>query len=372
MDELYREVGVLFTAAAAFLVLALHPFATYPLSLLAFPRRPRRQPIASSERPSIAICMSAFNEARVIERKVESLLAMARAYGPAKIHIYVDGAQDETAELLATYAGRVDLVVSKRRNGKTFGLNQLVRRSRSDLLAFTDANVITPEDGLVKLAAAFADPAVGCATARLRYTNAEETGMSAAGALYWRLEEAMKSLESATVGVLGVDGAFFMIRRELYAPAPDHLIDDLYVSLHVLAGGARVVSVDGADAFERNATRTGEEFRRKARIACQAMNVHRALWPHLSHMPAPMVYAYVSHRLLKWLMPFNLAVSAVLALAALASTFGAAPVDRCVPGLPSWRPWRASDGACCNRCSETRPTWSGHPPRRSATNGSRS
>lgn len=269
--------------------------------------------------------MSAFNEERVIVDKMEGLLAMAAAYGPATIHVYVDGAADRTAALLRPYSDRIDLVVSEERRGKTAGLNLLVRRSSSDLIAFTDANVLTPPDGLIGLAAAFSDPEVGCATARLSYSNPGETGMSLAGALYWKLEEAIKTLETQTVGVLGVDGAFFMMSRKDYEPAPDKLIDDLYVSLCALARGRKVVSVRGVEVFERNATKAGEEFRRKARIACQAMNVHRALWPRLSRMPLLSLYAYISHRLLKWLMPFTLALTGLCLLGAVIELVGLGP-----------------------------------------------
>lgn len=309
--------------ASLCVILALHPFVLYPLSLLLAPRRTTpRVSLPRDSRPSVAVCMSAFNEEKVIVAKVESLLAMAAEYGPATIHIYVDGAEDRTVELLTPYADRVDLVVSAERRGKTAGLNILVRRSGGALLAFTDANVVTPVDGLVRLAEAFEDPSVGCATARLSYSNPNETGMSFAGALYWRVEEAIKRLESETVGVLGVDGAFFMMAREAYEPAPDHLIDDLYVSLCVLAQSLRVVSVDEVEVFERNATRATEEFRRKARISCQAFNVHRFLWPRLQRMPALMLYGYVSHRLLKWLMPFTLALAGIFAVAALGQWLG--------------------------------------------------
>ncbi len=45
------------------------------------------------------------------------------------------------------------------------------------------------------------------------------------------------------------------------------------------------------------------------------MNVHRALWPALRQMHPVLVYGYLSHRLIKWLMPFFL-LGAVLCFAA--------------------------------------------------------
>lgn len=309
-------MGGFIFAGLAFLAAAQHPFGTYPASLFLLRKRPVGLAAPSgADRPTVAVCMSAFNEARVIVDKVESLIAMKAHYGPATLHVYVDGAEDETAALLRPYADRIDLVVSSERHGKTAGLNLLVARSKSELLAFTDANVHTPKHGLAELAAAFAQPDVGCATARLGYSNPDETGMSSAGSVYWRVEEAIKTRESRTVGVVGVDGAFFMMARSLYEPAPPSLIDDLYVSLIVFASDRRVVSAPTVQVWERSATRDEEEFARKSRIACQAVNVHFALWPRLSRMSAIKVYAYVSHRVLKWLIPFNLLMAGALIFA---------------------------------------------------------
>jgi cellulose synthase/poly-beta-1,6-N-acetylglucosamine synthase-like glycosyltransferase len=320
--------AVLTSIGIALLALAAHPFITYPLSLMLMRRRcaPATAAPQPDERPSVAICLSAFNEAAVIVEKVESLLAMAKAYGPATIHIYVDGAEDETATLLKSYEDRVDLVVSTERRGKTAGMNLLVARSTSALIAFTDANVAIPADGLVALAAPFADDTIGCTSARLHYSNPDQSGTSAAGATYWRLEETIKQLETDTTGLVGVDGAFFMVRRECYTPAPPYLIDDLYVTLRILISGARLVSVPAATVSERNAALWHEEFRRKIRIACQAFNVHRALWPQLRRMPALLLYAYLSHRLLKWMLPFTAAGAVIVLGGALATVIGSATV----------------------------------------------
>jgi len=294
-----------------FLGLAAHPYTIYPLSLFLMRRRqdPSLSPSPPGPRRTVAICMSAYNEERVIVEKVEALLAMAADYGPATIHIYVDGAQDRTAELLSPYADRVDLVISSERRGKTAGLNMLLTRSDSELLLFTDANVRCDPSALARLEQALQGPDVVCATCRLVYSNPDESSTSGAGGLYWKLEEAIKRVEGATIGVIGVDGALFLAKRSAYEPAPDYLIDDLYVSLVFAIDKQRVVSAPDVLAFERSAVSWREEFRRKARIACQGVKVHQALWPRLSRMPPAPLYGYLSHRPLKWAIPFTLVLS---------------------------------------------------------------
>ena len=289
-----------------FTALAVHPYVSYPLSLHMIMRAPRGRRRAERARPTLAICMCAYNEAAVIVAKAEALLSMAAHYGPAEIYVYVDGSEDETAALLAPYADRIHLNLSPLRHGKTYGMKQLSMASDSELLAFTDANVITPVDALEKLVAALDEPDVCCASARLRYSNAELSDTAAVGAVYWSLEETIKGLESDRTGLVGVDGALFVIERSAYPDVPDHLIDDLYVSLSVLISGKRVVTAPEVLVEERGAVRWREEFRRKARIACQAWNVHRTLWPQLRRMPLVRLYAYLSHRVLKWLTPFTL------------------------------------------------------------------
>ena len=86
------------------------------------------------------------------------------------------------------------------------------------------------------------------------------------------------------------------------------------------------MSVEEVKVYERSAVTSGEEFSRKLRIACQAMNVHRALWPELRRMPVLPLYGYVSHRLIKWLTPFLLVAAGICFLLAGGMLFGSQPM----------------------------------------------
>lgn len=328
--SVYREraingLGVILSLdfAVAFLALAAHPLLTYPLSLLLFvrPRPPIAMRAFDAPRPSLDICMCAYNEQDGIAAKVERLLEIASAYGPATVRVYADAPADDTARILQQYADRIDLVVGRDRAGKTYGMNLLVARGDSELLLFTDANVESGIDAAIELARPLADSSVGCATAKLVYSNSAESPTSALGSLYWAMEEWIKRIESSRMGLVGCDGAMFMMRRSIHVAPPPYLIDDLFLSLTILASRMRIVSVD-YEVYERSATGASEEKRRKQRIACQALNVHRAMWPKLRRMPFLSRYAYVSHRPIKWFMPFSLAGAALSLILAMAFAFG--------------------------------------------------
>lgn len=309
-------------ALAGLLLLAMsaHPFTTYPLSLILLARwRPRplaaRPPMPAGPLARAAFCLSAYNEERVIRAKVDNVLAS----GELEVLVYVDGASDGTAMAMREYGDRVRLVASDARLGKTHGMNTLVAMTTADILVFSDANVLFAPNALPALLAPFADPAVGCVCGHLIYTRADGSATAATGSLYWRLEEAIKTLESATGSVMGADGSIFALRRSVHERVPADLIDDMYVSLAALCNGHRVVRTAGAVAYEEAVSHPGEEFRRKVRIACQAFNVHRALWPRLRRLPPLDLYKYVSHKLVRWLTAPLQAAGLLCLLAAMAA-----------------------------------------------------
>jgi len=318
---------LLFLVAITSLLLATHPFVTYPLSLVvlkALRWRPATHegsaaPATQPSPVSFAICMCAYNEAAVIEDKILNLLQLRDREPGLQIHIYVDAATDRTAEILRDYQSQLHLHLSPERHGKTYGMNLLARQADADILVFTDANVMLDISCLSDLRRHFADPAVGCVCGNLTYTNGSVSVTASTGSLYWRFEEAIKRLEADTGSTIGADGSIFAVRRELRQAPPDHIIDDMYVSLMVLVAGHRVVQSRDVRAYEESVTHAGEEFGRKVRIACQAFNVHRLIWPRLRKLDLLTRYKYVSHKLLRWVSIYFLVIAAVAFLAALLS-----------------------------------------------------
>ncbi len=323
--------AILFAVAALFLSAAAFPFVLYAPSL----RLMRRLGVVSPARPvpgaapavrRFAVCVCAYNEETVIRDKIENMLALRREAGlPVDLLLYVDAATDATARIAQAYEPAVRVVVAEERHGKSHGMNRLVAlATEADVLVFTDANVTVAPDALARLRPYFADPTVGCVCGHLGYVNAEASATAAVGSAYWRREEAIKALEDATGGVIGADGSLFALRRACHRPVPDDIIDDFYLPLAVTCDGHRVVRAEDVRAFEHTPTDSADEFRRKIRIACQAMNVHRLMAPRLRRLHWTLRYKYAAHKLLRWLALPSAALGAACALAAVWLAWGAA------------------------------------------------
>ena len=289
------------------LTLLIYPYAIYPLVLRHLARKGRGAslPAPSRDRAStaparVAVAVCAYNEERWIVAKAENLREMQRRHPGLEVLIYSDGSDDETVSRLAPFAEHFQVIAEPRRMGKSHGMNRLVQATTADAIIFSDCNVIVEPDAPARVLEGFGDPRVGCISGQLVYVNEGENATTAVGGLYWRLEEWIKAKETETGSAMGADGSLFAVRRALYPPVPADIIDDMYVSLSILCDGYRVVSMPALRAFEQTASGWGDEMRRKTRIACQAFNCHRLLWPRLRRLGAMERFQYVSHKLLRW------------------------------------------------------------------------
>lgn len=306
------------------LVVVLYVYLGYPalLRLLSLGRRGRAVRQADRE-PTVTLIISAYNEEAVIGQKLDNTLALD--YAPARLEIVVvsDGSSDRTDEIVRAYGAQgVRLLRVPERRGKTFGLNEAVRRTSGEVLVFSDANALYRRDALRKLVRNFADPAVGCVTGESRYVGAEASPAGRQESAYWRYERRLKLDETRLGSMVGADGAIFAVRRALYRPLDEADINDFVTPLQVVMSGYRCVYEPAAICDEQVAIRYDQEFRRKARIVNRSAYALRKLAPLLN----PFRYGWfslelLSHKILRWLVPAWL-VALLGASAALAAEGG--------------------------------------------------
>ncbi len=295
------------------LLAVIYPYAIYPLLLARLPQKPLQRGEEETAPPRLSLAVCAYNEAAVLPAKIENLHRLRDAEPGLEILAYSDGSADGTAALLEAEASWIRVFAAEQRHGKSYGMNALVQAAEGDIVIFSDANVMVDPDSLAALRRDFADPEVGCVCGHLIYTNADEGATAATGSLYWRLEERIKALESRSGSTMGADGALFAVRRALYPAVPPDIIDDMFVSLSILCDGHRVLRDPAVLAYERATTDSADEFRRKIRIACQAFNCHRLLWPRLRRLPPLDLFKYASHKLLRWFGIYFLALGGLVA-----------------------------------------------------------
>jgi cellulose synthase/poly-beta-1,6-N-acetylglucosamine synthase-like glycosyltransferase len=313
-------VALLVGTAVTLLVL-FYPYVLYPWLLRTLRARPLT-PVAGPT-PTATLVFCAYNEERSIPAKIQNLRDIRAAFPEIRFACYVDKSTDRTLELLQAHPDLIDVYAATERTGKALGMRELAMvRCQSQIMIFTDANVMVRPGDVLTLLGYFSDPAVGGVCGRLIYANSDDSITASTSSFYWRIEETIKRLESSSGSTMGADGSLFAMRRALYPEVPPHLLDDLTASMAVVFAGYRLVSAPDVLAYENAVTIQAEEFRRRRRIACRAFNTHRYLRPQLATMSPLNRFKYVSHRVVRWYGFPTMVLGAVLFDLFLALTLG--------------------------------------------------
>ncbi len=357
-------------------------YAGYPALLWLLARlrpRPTRQgeglPPAASP-PPLSLIIAAYNEAEVIAAKIENSLALD--YPPDRLEILVvaDGSNDGTAEIVAAYAARgVRLLHQPQRQGKSAAINRAAAQARGDILVFSDANAFYLPDALRMLVRHFADAQVGGVTGQKTIRSSVSVtlpsvsvtlpsvsvmlpsdsqlpagGVSESSSLYWRYESAIKQWESAIGSTAGVVGEMMAVRHSLFQPIPlDVINDDAYLAVRLCAQGARVVYEPAAVCWETAAESSQDEQIRRRRITAGRFQLlfRPRLWPWRSPW---MIFALISHKFLRLLLPFFLLGALVSSALAVWRGLGgrllrlALAGQAAVGALAAWGAWQEQTG----------------------------
>jgi len=290
--------------------LLFYTFLGYGIWISALARwRPKAPapPVEGAPQPSACLVLVAFNEEQNIEGRLRNLLASE--YPPEKLHILLisDGSTDATvARARGIQDARIEIVERPERAGKAAGLNLALSRCQAEIAVFTDARQSFAAEALARLAAHFADPAVGAVSGELEIAPAASATGSGVDA-YWRFERWLRAAESRFDSCIGCTGAIYALRPGLFAPIPeDTLLDDVVIPLQAAARGARIIHDSRALAFDPQSLEPELEHRRKQRTLAggfQMLFRHPAWMLPWGHR---LWWQLISHKYLRLVAPFLL------------------------------------------------------------------
>jgi cellulose synthase/poly-beta-1,6-N-acetylglucosamine synthase-like glycosyltransferase len=307
------------------LTVLLYVYCGYPLLLTLLVRvRGARAVQHGSALPPVSLVISAYNEAKVIRRKLENAIQLDYPRELLEIVVVSDASTDGTDEIAAEYAQQgVRVARQTERLGKTAGLNRIVPTLAGEIVVFSDANALYRPDALKMLVRNFADREVGYVTGEARYVEGNQTAADAGERTYWDYEIRLKRLETAIGSMVGGDGAIYAIRRQLWSPLPSTAINDFLNPLQIVRAGWRGVYEPEAICFEDTAGSIGHEYRRRVRIVSRS-------WRAVLHTPETLnpfrtgwfSISLISHKLLRWLTGVFVAIGAISSLGIIAGTAG--------------------------------------------------
>jgi len=303
-----------FIALLALSVAAYH-FVGYPVamilsaSLLSRLRRTSSTaPTVDVPLPAVTLIVAAFNEERVIADKIANSLELDYPPHLLSVLIVADGSSDGTADIVRSFRNdRVACLSDPVRRGKSHALNRAVAATTSEVVVLSDANNHYSRDSLRLLVHALGQPGVGAATGLKRIVESKERAASTGDSLYWKYESLLKKAESECGGTVTGDGEILALRRSVYEPIPEAIVnDDLFLSIRLVEKRLKIVYVPEAEALEEASLTINDDFRTKVRMIAGGLQNLVWGWKAIASHPFFAV-KFVSHKILRWCMPVVLA-----------------------------------------------------------------
>ena len=293
----------------------LYVYFGYPLLLLILSKFHRAPPVQKADiTPTVSLIISAYNEKEVIAKKIENALTLDYPKDRLEIIVASDGSIDGTNEIVSNFTGQgVKLVALEKNRGKSAAQNEAVKSSTGDIIVFSDSTSMYQVDALRKLMAPFADPHVGCVSGRYYYQNTGESAASSGEGLYWEYEVSIRTAESRLGNLALTSGSITGVRRELFRELDEDMSEDLILPIEVALKRLRVVYVLDAISLETVATTNRDLFKTKVRIITKDFRglLSRSAILNPFHYPQ-YAWGLISHKLLRWLIPFFLIAILVL------------------------------------------------------------
>lgn len=291
---------------ASSIVMVLHPYFGYPISLwlIGFFRRrnAERCPIL----PTVTIVLTVYNEAKRIRQKIENMLCLEYPKDKLQIVIASDGSSDITNEIVKEYtSSMVELLEIPERNGKEAAQKVAVQHAKGEVLVFTDAATLLDTNALKEIVSNFADPSVGCVSSEDRLIGKD--GNPAGEGMYVRYEMWLRRLESRVSSLVGLSGSFFAARKAVCEDFSGEMQSDFKTVLNSVKLKMRGVSDPKSIGYYEDIGDEKQEFERKVRTVLRGLTVFFRYPEFLNLFRYGLfAYQYLCHKLLRWLVPLFL------------------------------------------------------------------
>jgi cellulose synthase/poly-beta-1,6-N-acetylglucosamine synthase-like glycosyltransferase len=253
-------------------------------ALATYDRVRRRPPVDLSYRPNVAVLIPAYNEEKVIERTVRSVLESD--YPNLRAIVIDDGSKDATLEVCRKAfrkeiaEGRVTML-TKPNSGKADALNFGLEHVKEELFVGIDADTLIAPDAISKLVPHLADPRVAAMAGNAKVGNRVNLWTRWQALEYITSQNFERRALNMLNAVSVVPGAIGAWRTAPVRAAGgyhhDTVAEDADLTMALLEAGYRVNYEDRALAYTEAPTTANGLMRQRFRWS---FGIMQAVWKH--------------------------------------------------------------------------------------------
>lgn len=175
----------------------------------------------------------------------------------------------------------------------------------ADIIIFTDGKSDISKADIHTLIKNFSHPEVGCVCGMVR-KEPDRNGEYHDGT-NWKYENKIKKMESYIGCLSGGNTALLAVRKSLIPLRYDNSINwDFFLPTHITEQGYDVLFEPRAVAFEKDNKTDGDLFAKHVNDGASYYRSVAHFWRLL--LPRKGSFVFWSHRVMKWLVPFNMII----------------------------------------------------------------
>jgi cellulose synthase/poly-beta-1,6-N-acetylglucosamine synthase-like glycosyltransferase len=296
-------IGIIFWASVS---LVAYVYIGYPVLVTAAASTRSAPRWPEGPLPKVTLMIAAYNEEAVIGAKLERVLHLDYPSDLLQVIVAADGSDDGTVDVARTFEDRgVEVLHRPERLGKMAAINRAMASATGEIVVFSDANNTFAPDAITRLVAPYTDDRVGVTVGYKTVGGASGLGFSEGA--YWRYESHIRNMETRLGCTVGVNGEICSIRRDLFRPAPQGIInDDQWMAHMVIRAGSNVVFCPDAVSYEEISATPEEETERRSRMVAGQYQVFARAHREIPWRRPVVAWMLVSHKLLRPLVPFGM------------------------------------------------------------------
>lgn len=268
---------LLLTAGIVCGIFAIYPYIYYLSKMRKLKPCPHRKNVA--EYPEISIVINAYKEGDLVAERIKDICRSEYPMDKITLYVFNDGADLATStaakRVLPACPFETHLIEPEVRLGKTACQNKAISLISDEIIVFTDADITTKPDALLRLVDVLLENNVGAVCADLIPVGSNSSVASSEGAyrsVYGKMCEYDSSLDST----YNFNGPLIAFRKTAVPYVEEKRgADDANLALTCIRNGFRALYASDAVAYELQPVSLKEQFSQKIRRADGLVNSTR-------------------------------------------------------------------------------------------------
>ena len=258
-------------------VLAVYPYLYYLRNI----RKPLLKPTQqkNTEYPNISIVINAYKEGELVAERIRDICNTEYPLDKITLYVFNDGADSATSNaakrVLPACPFETHLIEPKIRLGKTACQNKAISLISDEVIVFTDADITTKPDALLRLIDTLSEDGVGAVCADLIPVGSNKSVTNSESA-YRSIYGKMCEYDSFIDSTYNFNGPLIAFKKSAVPNVEETRgADDANLALACIRNGFRALYVSEAVAFELQPVSLKEQFSQKIRRADGLVNSTR-------------------------------------------------------------------------------------------------